>query len=441
MSGAGHGAGHWNTKMKRHVWMVWLAVLKAVFVVAAAFATGGADEAADDTADNVFLGGQDLAERMEIWRNQYRRMTPGDAPLVQDVGTWPAAWEEFSHAWDAAPAERDLATWLVPVVSERTGALTVLRDADGNALWSGATDFAKEGSESVTLTGALVSEEDWALWQAARAEIDRRLGLASPPRLRDGEGGGTGGEDPGSNMFVSAIACLTNDPPFFRVGLQWTNEVTLDVFAYGPLHTSDTHVVTYTNDENEVITWTNTTWHSVEPGLTGRYDNLWEHVGTVSLTNDEEVVLVDTNFLPERSVVRFYAAFAQGDADNDGLNDAFETQILNTSTNSADSDGDGISDETEYAAGVNPSASNVWWVTTVTNDFTPPFYANQGYIAPPESYTNEANYVETWWVTSTPPSEASILEDVTISGEVDDTIEIDDHRVNWGRGIHIFSDW
>lgn len=82
----------------------------AVVGVAIASATGDADAPVDNTADVVFLGDLDLAERVEIWRNQYRRMTPGDASLVQDVGTWPAAWEEFSPVWDTAPAERDLAT-------------------------------------------------------------------------------------------------------------------------------------------------------------------------------------------------------------------------------------------------------------------------------------------------------------------------------------------
>jgi hypothetical protein len=76
------------TKRSRLVFAVALAAVQGVV---AAFAMSGADEAADDTADSVFLGEQDLAERMEIWRNQYRRMTPGDATLVQDVGTWPTA--------------------------------------------------------------------------------------------------------------------------------------------------------------------------------------------------------------------------------------------------------------------------------------------------------------------------------------------------------------
>lgn len=327
--------------MKARIWS-FLIGLVAVASVVAAFASGTAGEA--DAA--AVLGEEDLAERAEILRNQFRRMTPGDAPLVQDIGTWPAAWEEFGRAWDIAPATRDLATWLVPFSAERTGAATVIRDADGTVLWYGQTDFAKEESASVTLTGWLVSEDDWPLYEAARAALSRRL-ASRTPRLRNGEGGGASNEWTGLR-FVSVAADFTNTPPSFMIGLTWTNTGTVDVFAYGPLHVAETNEVTYTNDENVVVNTNVVTWHSVEPTLTGRYDNLWEHVGTLSVSNTGTNVFINTNFQPERAKVRYYAAFETGDADSDGLNDAFETTILGTSTNSTDSDGDGLSEWDEY---------------------------------------------------------------------------------------------
>lgn len=90
---------------------------------------------ASGIADMVVLGEADLADLAEIQRNQFRRMTPGDEPFVQDVGAKPAAWEEFLAAWDDAAAERDLATWVVPVVAAREGVATVLRDGEGVELW------------------------------------------------------------------------------------------------------------------------------------------------------------------------------------------------------------------------------------------------------------------------------------------------------------------
>ncbi len=304
-----------------------------------------------DVADAVVLGEEDLADRAEILRNRYRRMTPGDGPLVQDVGVWPAAWEEFSPVWNGAAAERDLGTWTVPMAAEKDGADTVIRDGDGVELWRGQTDFSKDGTESVVLTGALVAEDDWALYRAARDEIERRTAAS---KMSDGGGmRGTNGPCTNGLHFVLAEGNFATNPPELRVGIVWTNSAMVDVFAYGPLHTSETHVVTYTNDENEVVTWTNTTWHSVEPTLTG-YDNAWEWLGTVAVSNTGTNVFVDNSFPTNRGIVRYYAAAEAVDSDEDGLNDGMEAFVWHTDPLIADTDGDGLADGVEIAAGTNP---------------------------------------------------------------------------------------
>lgn len=410
--------------------------IAAIVLVVGAFGTGTGDNTPSEGADDgVILGEVDLAEQAEIWRNQYRRMTPGDGPLVQDVGELPAAWEEFSSVWDAAPAVRDLATWLVPFSAERDGSVTVLRDADGTVLWSGTTDFAKPESADVTLTGALVAELDWPLYDAAQAELAWRRTAeayreAGRPRLRDGEGGGTN-NTPTNNpdkMFVSAIADFTTNPPEIRVGLLWTNDVTLDVFAYGPLHTSALCTITYTNDENQLVTTNVLRWYQVEPTLTGRYDNHWDYLGTVTLTNGDETVFVDTNYLPERWVVRYYSAFESGDFDNDGLNDAFETRILGTSTNSPDTDGDGIDDATEYACGAYPTISNVWWVTKTTNTL-------HKWIGRGTDIPTTPQFVTNYPIDGARPTTNSVALDVRITGFVDDILCVDGNVVGgWDAG-------
>ena len=329
--------------------------MAAVCGVAAALAMGDADEAADETTDVVVLGEEDLADRAEILRNRYRRMTPGDAPLVQDVGAWPAAWKEFSPIWDGAAAERDFGTWTVPVEAERDGADTVLRDGDGVELWRGQTVFSKDGTEGVVLTGTLVAEEDWPLYRAARGEIARRLAA-----IRQDDGGGMRGTNgPCSNglHFVSAVGNFATNPPELHVGLAWTNNGMVDVFAYGPLHISETNVVTYTNDENVVVTATNVTWHSMEPTLTG-FDNAWEWIGAVAVSNTGTNVFVDNGFPTNRGIVRYYAAAEAVDSDNDGLNDGFEQFVSHTDPEVADSDGDGLVDGAEIAAGTDPNESD-----------------------------------------------------------------------------------
>lgn len=350
--------------MKKHR-LTFLPGLAVLVVVAGAFAAGEADHEEADAVDNaVVLGEGDLADRAEILRNRYRRMTPGNIPLVQDVGTWPAAWEEFSSAWDGAAAVRDLGTWTMPVEAERDGADTVIRDGGGRELWRGRTDFSKNGTEGVVLTGTLVSEEDWPLYRAAREEIARRLaasrlGDGGEAPLRDGEGGSGGSEtNQGPSMFVSAVGVVTNNHLEFHVGLARTNDAVMDVFAYGPLHTSVSREITYTNDENEVVRWTNTTWHAVEPTLTG-YDNAWEWIGTVAVSNTATNVFVDNNFPANRGIVRYYAAADAVDTDGDGLNDGFEQFVSHTDAGNADTDGDGLDDGDEVADGLDPLTTAV----------------------------------------------------------------------------------
>ncbi len=353
-SKVGCGVPPGKAHMRKQVLAIGLG-MAAVCGVAATLAMGDADEAADETADVVVLGEEDLADRAEILRNRYRRMTPGDAPLVQDVGTWPAAWEDFSPVWDRAAAERDLGTWTVPVAAERDGADTVLRDGDGVELWRGQTVFSKDGTEGVVLTGTLVAEEDWPLYRAARGEIARRLAA-----IRQDDGGGMRGTNgPCSNglHFVSAVGNFTTNPPELHVGLAWTNNGMVDVFAYGPLHISETNVVTYTNDENTVVTATNVTWHAVEPTLTG-FDSAWEWIGSVAVSNTGTNVFVDNGFPTNRGIVRYYAAAEAVDSDGDGLNDGFETFVSHSDIGSTDSDGDGIADGVEVAAGTNPNAAD-----------------------------------------------------------------------------------
>ena len=347
--------------MKKHFWAILLAFFAAGLGVAVASATGDGDESADDTADNVFLGEQDLAERMEIWRNQFRRMTPGDMPLVQDVGTWPAAWEEFSHAWGVAPAERDLATWLVPVTAARSGALTVLRDANGTVLWSGATDFAKDESASVTLTGSLVDEEKWPLYEAAREEVERRYAEAFSPVY---PGGMRGTNGPYTNgLRFTGISVDTNGD--YRLDFAWETNGDVQVFCRAMHYECWTNFgVVSTNDENQVVTNDVVNWRQVPGEKFMGIPDYWESLGVTTVTNGEGS-FTDTNHAnPLFDRVRFYAAAQYADSDNDGIMDGEEWLWGITSTTD-DSDGDGLSDFLErtvyHTDPYNPDTDGDGW--------------------------------------------------------------------------------
>ena len=302
---------------------------------------------AEGVDTGVVLGDADLAERAEIARNLFRRITPGDGELVQDAGTWPAAWEEFWAAWDGAAAEREFGAWVVPVAVSQEDGATVVRDADGEVLWRGTTDFAKPESAGVVLTGALVGEEEWAGYEAVREaveELETAGGTPAPPV----RGGVTNG------LRFTSVAVGTNGT--VELALAWEEDGEVDVFAYGPLHETVTNVATWTNDENAVVTSTNVSWHAVEPGLAG-FGNAWEWVGTVAVSNGA-AALADAGFPPERGKVRFYAAAPAVDTDGDGLNDGFEDFVSHSNSASADTDGDGLSDGEEVQGGLDPNDSD-----------------------------------------------------------------------------------
>ena len=353
MGGVEKSGAQGKMHMKRLGWLIWLGVA-AFLCVPPSFAAGDADEAGDGPGEAVVLGEEDFAERLEILRNQFRRMTPGDGELVQDAGAWPAAWEEFSPRWDTAPATRDMATWVVPIVAERESGATVLRDGNGAELWRGTTDFAKETSTNVTLTGALVDESDWPLYMAAKEELAWRR-AAEACRQESGElRGYTNGPCTTGLHFVSAVGNFATSPPELHVGLAWTNNGTVDVFAYGPLHVAVTNEVTWTNDENVVETTNVVSWHAAEPTLTG-FGNTWKWVGSLAVSNTGTNVFIDHSFPTNRGIVRYYAAAEAVDSDGDGLNDGFETFVFHSDPELGDSDGDGIGDGAEAAMGFDPA--------------------------------------------------------------------------------------
>ncbi|MBR4189875.1 MAG: hypothetical protein IKQ55_07940 [Kiritimatiellae bacterium] len=327
--------------MKKHVWAVCLGVA-AVLAGAAALATGtGEAESPAEEPDNaVVLGEEDLADRAEILRNMYRRITPPDIPLVQDVGTWPAAWEEFGENWNAAAADREYGAWVVPVEVSQEDGLTVVKDGDGAVLWRGWTDFARPESVDVVLTGGLVAEEDWAAYEGVRdavAALRDTAGTTPAPPMRT---------TPTNGLRFTAHEWTTNGT--FRLRLAYEIDTNVDVFAYAVACTSSVVVATWTNDENQVITDTNTVWTSVGLPFNGMESD-WEQRGTVAISNGV-AEFEDSGFSEELSRLRFYAAAVAEDTDGDGLNDGEESFVYHTDSAVADSDGDGLNDGAEVLA-------------------------------------------------------------------------------------------
>jgi hypothetical protein len=401
--------------------------IAGIALVVGAFGTGTGDTTpAEDADDGVVLGELDLAEQAEIWRNQYRRMTPGgDEPLVQDVGELPAAWEEFSSTWDAAPAVRDLATWLVPFSAERVGSVTVLRDSNGTVLWSGTTDFAKPDSADVTLTGALVDELDWPLYDAARDEIESRLEAAYPMR---------GGPYTNGLRFMNAWVATNGD---YHFDFAWESNGEVQVFCRAMHTTSWVETVVFTNDENEVETNDFTHWRNVDGERFRGSPDTWDLSGVLTVTNGVGS-FTGTNILEDYDKVRFYTAAQLADSDGDGLTDGEEWLVSHSDPDLPDTDGDGIDDGMEYASGTSASAANVWWVVTTTNEWEE---YGVHFVGDEPSWPPYPVWTNFLIVTGIPPLSLSnaVPIGVKLSGLVDDAITVDTQQVEWTNGAKVLS--
>ena len=332
--------------MKKHptgMILLYVALAGALAGIAGTGFCGEADRQDDEADTRVVLGEEDLAERAEIARNMFRRITPGDEPFVQDVGTWPVAWEEFPSRWAGAATGREYGAWVVPVSVELENGATVIRDADDRELWRGTTDFAKEESASVTLTGGLVSEEEWDGYEAVRDFVENAS-------RQDAEPLPSRGAIYTNGLRFTSVDVDTNGT--VEVSLAWEEDGDVDVFAYLIPGTPGTNVVTWTNDENQVITTTNTVWTMAGPNLSG-FDNDWEWRGTASVTNGVGV-FTDTGAVTNPIIMGFYAAAEANDTDGDGLNDGMERFVHHTDPDNEDTDGDGWMDGEETTAGTNP---------------------------------------------------------------------------------------
>ena len=337
--------------MKKRFWTV-LVGMAALVGVAVALATGESGEPPDEPEDDgVVLGEEDLAERAEIRRNMYRRMTPPDLPLVQDVGTWPVAWEEFGTNWYGAALEREYGAWVVPVEVEQANGATVIRDGTGLELWRGTTDFTRPESADVVLTGGLVAEEDWARYEGVRGAVEEMTAEAS----RVDEPGSTRTSHTNGLRFTSC-EWTTNDT--FHMELAYEVDTNVEVFAYAVAHTSALVVATWTNDENVAITDTNLVWYPAGPSFNGLESN-WELRGTVAIANDT-AEFEDFGFTNNLGRVRFYAAAVVEDTDGDGLSDGFEYFVTHTDADNDDSDGDGLDDGDEINVyGTDPTNADM----------------------------------------------------------------------------------
>ncbi|MBP1590252.1 MAG: hypothetical protein ILO10_08680 [Kiritimatiellae bacterium] len=212
----------------------------------------------------------------------------------------------------------------------------------------------------MTLTGWLVSEDDWPLYEAAREEVERRQVEAFRPMFPEMRG--TNGSITNGLRFTDISVDTNGD---YRLGFAWDTDGDVQVFCRSMHYECWTNFgVVSTNDENEVVTNDVVNWRQV-PGEKFRgIPDYWVSLGVTNVMNGEGSFTDTDHSDPLFDRVRFYAAAQYADSDDDGITDG-EEWLWGVSSQTDDSDGDGVPDYLErtvyHTDPYNPDTDGDGW--------------------------------------------------------------------------------
>ena len=304
---------------------------------------------------------QDLAQWAEIQRRFFNRITPADVSLFQPMSPPVVPFDAANYADDflkelLGEDMNSVAVYPLSLALDPETRETLIYNADGKLIaavsQNNAFPAVSEGEDPsrVMLQLDLLPTEDVEPYlyverrvaeSLAAAEESTELGGAAMMSLEEGEFG-----------FVE-FQSQTNGTMLLTV----TNSAgTAEVFSYTVWHTADVVVVTYTNEQSNVVTDTNTLWYPVSPPYNGM-ESAWTNRTTNLACTNGVGVWEDANVV-SNARVRFYAVTLRTDSDGDGLTDGAETFVHHTNPGTNDTDADGLNDYAEvvtYGTGpMNP---------------------------------------------------------------------------------------
>ncbi len=319
-----------------------------------------AGQLADFMANEV-LDLQDLAEGADVQRRMFDRMTPPGLiwtqPMYPPVVPFDTA--NFDKTLlDSLPCEEQnsVAVYPLSLALDPKTRETFVYNAEGKQIatipagksmpgWPADADPAR-----VTLQLSLLPVKDVEHYLYTEDRITETAVAAVAKSAKYPRKGSPATKSLGASEFgICNIQHLTNGNFLLTV----TNgEVTAEIYSYTVLHTSAVAVITWTNEQSNVVTDTNTVWTPVTPPFNG-IESAWVVVTTnLALTNGVGVG-EDTN-VSSNDRVRFYAVANRLDTDEDGLSDGTEILLHRTDPNLADTDSDSIPDGAEIYLGLNP---------------------------------------------------------------------------------------
>ena len=322
--------------------------------VSAVDATQYADFMANETLDM-----QDLAENAEDQRRLFDRITPPGFSWIQPMlpTVVPFNADNFDDKFLANLLGEDknsVAVYPLSLSMNPKTRETLIFNADGKLIASVPADKDVPGwpenadPSRVTLRLDLLPSEDVEPYLYTESRVTEssvyksaKVKGAAMKSLEISEFG------------IAGVQTMTNGS--MRLTVSNGTDVA-EVFAYTVLHTSATVVVTWTNEQSNVVTDTNTLWYPVSPPFNG-IESAWESQTTNLLLTNGVGMWEDANTASNKRV-RFYAVAKRADTDTDGLTDGVEVFLHHSDPLLSDTDEDGIPDGAEIAMELDPLDSS-----------------------------------------------------------------------------------
>ena len=301
--------------------------------------------------ENEVFDIQDLAEVAEIQRRFFNRITPPGfswlQPMFPPVVPFDATNFDDSFLDDLLGEDKNsVAIYPLSLALDPKTRETLVYNADGKLIatipadktsrtWPEDADPAR-----VTLQLELLPAEDVEPYLYTESRVEEFIASAAK---KSAKVGGPAKRSLGASEFgICNIQKLTNG----NMRLTLTNGTdAAEVYAYTVLHTSSVVVVTWTNEQSNVVTDTNTLWTPVSPPFNG-LESAWECQTTNLILTNGVGVWVDSN-ISSYARVRFYGVANRTDTDEDGLTDGAEKFVYHTDPDEPDTDGDELGDYEE----------------------------------------------------------------------------------------------
>ena len=306
---------------------------------------------------------QDLAEGAEVQRRMFNRITPPGLswtqPMFPPVAPFDAQYFDGQFLEGLLGEDKNsVAIYPLSLIQDPQTRETLIYNAEGELIAAIPADGVSRewptdaDPSRVILQLDLLPAEDVEPYLYTERRIEETLARHNAPRSAKSGGAATRGLEAGE-FGICDIQGTTNGTMFITV----TNGANVaEVFAYTVWHTSSVVVVTWTNEQSNVVTDTNTVWHQVSPAFNG-LESAWECLATNLVLTNGVGIYEDAN-ISSNARIRFYAVANRQDTDGDGLTDGAESFIYHTNPGTNDTDGDAMLDGWEVFHGLNPLADD-----------------------------------------------------------------------------------